>query len=133
MLRGTELAIAEEWQQQSIQENKQPPLTTLQTALIIASRQKVDAEEAKAQQRVIIMRRQLKAIVVASVAAIGGLGVFGFTGWWTFERSEEDVKNIVKDWNREISHYIERSLQNDFREIASFSDSVASDAKSGKL
>ncbi|MGK7890261.1 MAG: TIR domain-containing protein [Leptolyngbyaceae cyanobacterium] len=133
LLRGAELAIAEEWQQQSIEEHKQPPLTALQTELIAASRHKVNAEAMRAKQRVAIMRQQLKATILASVFAIGGLGIFGVTGWLSFNWSKKDVRDIVRDWNTDISNYVQNSLRTDFEEIASFSDLVAARASNGSL
>lgn len=133
LLRGAELAIAEEWQQQSIEEKKQPLLTTLQTELIAASRQKVNAEDARAKQRVAIMRRQLRATVIASVFAIGGLGVFGITGWLSFNWSKKDVKEIVQAWNIDISKYVQKSLKTDFQEISAFSNFAADKVRTGSL
>ncbi|NER00246.1 MAG: TIR domain-containing protein, partial [Cyanothece sp. SIO2G6] len=133
LLRGAELAIAEKWQQQTIADNKQPPLTKLQTDLIAASRQKINAEEARAKQRVAIMRRQLKATIVASVFAIGGLGIFGITGWLSFNLSKKDVEDIVQEWNVAISQYVQQTLKTDFQEIAAFSNFVADRVRRGSL
>lgn len=133
LLRGAELAIAEHWYEQSLNENKQPSLTVLQQDLIATSRQKADAEENLEQQRFHIMQRQLKATVVASAFAIGGLVAIAFSGWLSFRHGQKAVTSLATELSHQVSLHIQQNIETDMDRNFSFSRSVAIGARNGSL
>ncbi len=70
LLRGSELSVAEDWLQESQQENKQPPVTDLQQEYIAKSQAAREAGIKQEKQRVLILRSLLGGVSVALVAAI---------------------------------------------------------------
>ena len=133
LLRGAELAIAEDWYQQSLAEHKQPPLTDLQTDLVTTSRHKSDAEDTREQQRFSIMQRQLKATVVASAFAIGGLVAIGLSGWLSFRHGQKAVTSLAAELSHQISIHIQQNIETSMDRSFSFSRSVAIGASNGSL
>lgn len=133
LLRGVELAIAEHWYHQSLDENKQPPLTPLQHELITTSREKADAEETLEQQRFKIMQRQLKATVVASAFAIGGLVAIALSGWLSFRHGQKAVTSLATELSHQVSLHVQQNIETAMDRKFSFSRSVAIGAKNGSL
>ena len=133
LLRGAELAIAEHWYHQSIEEQKQPPLTGIQKRFIAASRRQANAEATQEKKRFSIMQRQFKATVVASIFAIGGLVAIGSIGWLSFRHGQKAVTSLATELSHQISVHIQQKIETDIDRRFSFSRSVAIASKNGSL
>ncbi|MGK7873783.1 MAG: toll/interleukin-1 receptor domain-containing protein [Xenococcaceae cyanobacterium] len=70
LLRGSEFAIAEEWLQDALQDNKNPPVTALQQEFITKSKETIAAGVKREKRRVLILRSLLGLVSSALVVAI---------------------------------------------------------------
>lgn len=100
LLRGSELTIATNWLQEANQTQKQPPATELQQQLIAAS---VDLRDRLSRQEDERKRRQVRLVILALVATIGGVLALGFTMLLTFQTSQEVVAGLVTRLGRAIA------------------------------
>ena len=77
LLHGSEFAIAAQWLQVAIQEQKHPPVTALQQSFIAASKHAIAAEVKREKRRVIVLRSLLGLVSGALVVSVG-LGIYAF-------------------------------------------------------
>jgi len=90
LLRGNELAIAQDWLQETNQSQKKPTATDLQNAFIQAS---LAAQEAHLHQEELRRQRELKQarrIIIVSVTAL--IGLMGLTGLAVVQWQESDKR-----------------------------------------
>ncbi|MFP4412148.1 toll/interleukin-1 receptor domain-containing protein, partial [Coleofasciculus sp.] len=90
LLRGNELAIAQNWLQETNQSQKKPTATDLQNAFIQAS---LAAQEAHLHQEELRRKRELKQarrIIVVSVTAL--IGFMGLTGLAVVQLQESEER-----------------------------------------
>ena len=83
LLRGSEFALAEEWLQDALAENKNPPATALQQELITKSKEAIAAGVKREKRRVLILRSLLGLVSSALVASI----FLGFRAYAEFKRA----------------------------------------------
>ncbi|MFE4107875.1 TIR domain-containing protein [Almyronema epifaneia] len=110
LLRGSELAIAENWLQESDRLNKQPPPSDLQKSFLQASRAAADRAAKREQHRLMVMKQQLRLIAAALAIAIGGLFANGLVGWFSFRGGQQAIRTLTAQLSQTVSHNIQQRV-----------------------
>ena len=93
LLRGNELAIAQEWLKQALQQRQLPAVTDLQKALIEFSQASVDAAIQREKRQEMILRFLLVGVSAALVVAVGALAL-------AFRQSQQATKSQIQALNQ---------------------------------
>ena len=128
LLRGSEFAIASDWWQQAKQENKQPPVTKLQSEFITKSREAIEAGEKQEKRRNLMLRSLLVGVSIALVAAVG-LGITAFSLYRRSEHQTKEAKKLANIANLRADAYELEKLM-DLKPVESLVRAIASLGKS---